>query len=151
MVRGTYCEREYGLVFYWLGNQILILEKTDRNRSRLPMETTVVNLRREAYDVYIGRGSPFGNPFIIGKHGTREEVIEKYRELHKSKLLSPDWNVYYTYWQQLESLRGMRLGCYCKPKACHGDVLVEHLTLFERRNTDADTTHYNTERRDGDS
>ena len=39
----------------------------------------VVNLRNEKYDVYIGRGSPFGNPFKIGIDGTRLEVIEKYK------------------------------------------------------------------------
>ncbi|PIW12451.1 MAG: hypothetical protein COW35_01440, partial [Candidatus Infernicultor aquiphilus] len=31
------------------------------------------------YDVYIGRPSKWGNPFTIGKDGTRSEVIEKYR------------------------------------------------------------------------
>ena len=40
-------------------------------------------------DVYIGRGSPFGNPFIIGKHGTREEVIEMYRDYINDWLSDP--------------------------------------------------------------
>ena len=51
------------------------------------MTTRVVNVRAETYDVYIGRkkgGSIYdtgdwGNPCVIGKDGTREEVIEKYR------------------------------------------------------------------------
>ena len=30
--------------------------------------------------VYVGRGSPWGNPFVIGKDGTREEVIEKFKQ-----------------------------------------------------------------------
>lgn len=40
--------------------------------------------------VYIGRGSPWGNPFIIGKDGTRDEVIAKYEAYLDSnpKLLS---------------------------------------------------------------
>jgi len=77
----------------------------------------VVNLRKERYDVYIGRGSKWGNPFIMGKDGNREEVIKKYKDyILKSDLLN-----------NLEELRGKLLGCFCKPKACHGDVLIELL------------------------
>ena len=84
--------------------------------------TQVVNVKREPYDVYIGRpmpgrpGSPFGNPFRIGEHGTRDEVIDRYRQwlLSQPKLMA-----------ELESLKGRRLGCWCHPARCHGDVLVE--------------------------
>ena len=78
--------------------------------------TRVVNLRKESFDVLISRPSKWGNPFIIGKDGTRGEVIEKYKQwvLEKPELLS-----------QLKELRGKRLGCYCKPSPCHGDILVE--------------------------
>jgi hypothetical protein len=80
--------------------------------------TRVVHCKKEPYDVYIGRPSKWGNPFKIGKDGTREEVIEKYREyiLSKPELL-----------KDLSELKGKILGCWCKPKACHGDVLVELL------------------------
>ncbi len=80
------------------------------------MVCRVVNLRFEKYDVYIGRGSKWGNRFVIGKDGDREEVIRKYREwiLKNDYLLSC-----------LEELKDKVLGCYCKPLACHGDVLVE--------------------------
>jgi hypothetical protein len=83
------------------------------------MKTTVVNSRREHYDVYIGRGGQWGNPFLIGKDGTREEVIEKYRVwiLGQPVLL-----------RQLPMLKGKRLGCFCAPHACHGDVLVAMVT-----------------------
>jgi hypothetical protein len=80
------------------------------------MKTTVVHCLRESYDVYIGRPSKWGNPFVIGKDGTRKEVIEKYR---KWVLLQPDLL------EKLSELKGKRLGCYCKPKKCHGDILVE--------------------------
>ena len=90
--------------------------------------TRVVNLRREGYDVYIGRGSgergKWGNPFAIGRDGTREEVIAKYREYIVGR---PDLLA------QLRNLRGKRLGCFCKPAACHGDVLVD---LIERGGND---------------
>jgi len=78
-------------------------------------ETKVVNLRHETYDIYIGRGSKWGNPFRIGKDGTREEVIEKYKEYIQNSYILDD----------VHELKGKTLGCYCKPEACHGDVLVE--------------------------
>ncbi len=49
------------------------------------MATTVVNLRKELYDVYIGRPSEFGNPFRIGVDGDRDEVIEKFKEWIKTR------------------------------------------------------------------
>ena len=58
--------------------------------------------------VYIGRGSPYGNPYIIGKDGTREEVIEKFEKNILPKL-------------DLRPLIGRDLVCFCKPKPCHGD------------------------------
>lgn len=71
--------------------------------------------------VSISRGTPWGNPFVIGKDGNREEVIEKYRVYAYAKWVEDqgygiDW---------LEPLRGKDLVCYCAPLACHGDVLLE--------------------------
>ena len=73
----------------------------------------VVHCKREPYDVYIGRPSKWGNPFLIGRDGTREEVVAKYREWVERQDLDPT------------ELRGKTLGCWCAPKPCHGDVLVE--------------------------
>ena len=80
------------------------------------MACRVVNLRQERFDVYIGRGSKWGNKFVIGRDGDRAEVIRKYREwiLNNEYLLSC-----------LAELKDKVLGCYCKPLPCHGDVLVE--------------------------
>jgi hypothetical protein len=75
----------------------------------------VVHCKKEPFDVYIGRGSKWGNPFIIGKDGTREEVISKY-EMHIME--------HPTLINELPELIGKTLGCWCKPKACHGDILV---------------------------
>jgi hypothetical protein len=81
--------------------------------------TRVVHLNKEKCDIYIGRPSKWGNPFEIGIDGNRKEVIEKYRTYIQTnkELLS-----------QLDELDGKILGCWCKPSACHGDVLVELLT-----------------------
>ena len=80
------------------------------------MTTRVVNLRKEKYDVYIGRPSKLGNPFKIQNDETREDVVRRYREwiLTQPNLL-----------ESLHELRGKRLGCFCKPQMCHGDVLVD--------------------------
>ena len=82
----------------------------------------VVHCRKSKYDIYIGRPSMWGNPFTIGTDGSREEVIVKYREwitLGDGKGLL----------QFLGDLEGKVLGCWCAPKACHGDVLVELANL----------------------
>ena len=83
--------------------------------------TKVVHCKKEKYDVYIGRKSKWGNPFEIGKDGTRKEVIEKYRKyvLSNKELMN-----------SLHELEGKTLGCWCKPLACHGDVLLE---LIEKK------------------
>lgn len=78
--------------------------------------TRVVNLMSESFDVFVGRGSPFGNPFKIGRDGSREEVIQKYEEWIRNQ---PDLMA------MLAELKGKTLGCFCKPKPCHGDVLVK--------------------------
>lgn len=80
------------------------------------MTGRVVHCRREACDVYVGRPSKWGNPFIIGRDGTRSEVIEKYREwiLTQPELMS-----------SVHELKGKTLGCYCAPLPCHGNVLLE--------------------------
>ena len=71
-----------------------------------------------AYDVYIGRGSKWGNPFVIGVDGTRAEVIEKYESWIKGQpeLLAA-----------LPELKNKILGCYCSPRRCHGEVLLKLL------------------------
>ncbi len=87
------------------------------------MKTTVVNKIFDKYDVDISRMSKWGNPFVIGKDGDREEVIKKYEEYirNKPELL-----------RDLHELKNKRLGCWCKPRyACHGDILVK---LLEEEN-----------------
>lgn len=85
-------------------------------------ETRVVNLRKEKYDVYIGRPGrgvtgPWGNPFELGRDGDRATVLAKYRKwlMAHPALIE----------RARRELRGKVLGCFCKPLACHGDVLAE--------------------------
>lgn len=79
----------------------------------------VVNLRSGAsYDVYIGLGSPWGNPYA--NTTTRGSAIRMY-ENRMRRFLKEDagWRV------DLKALAGKRLGCHCSPQPCHGDVLVK--------------------------
>ena len=88
-------------------------------------KTRVVNKYKESYDVYIGRGIKWGNHFthISDKKtkadfivASRDEAIESYRDwvVKQPQLL-----------KDLHELKGKTLSCFCKPKICHCDILVE--------------------------
>lgn len=80
------------------------------------MKNLVVHCKRQPYDVYIGRPSKWGNPYVLGEDGTRDDVIRRYEEWLRVTpgLLSAI----------KRELRGKVLGCWCSPQACHGDVLA---------------------------
>jgi len=82
------------------------------------MKTLIVNIKKDKYDVLIDRSTIWGNPFIIGKDGNRKQVIEKYRLylINNPYLMS-----------RIHELKGLQLGCHCKTKECHGDVIVDIL------------------------
>lgn len=87
------------------------------------MTTQVVNIKYDfEYEVYIGRSSIFGNPFIIGQHGTRRDVILLYKKYFKDRITNDP-----SFKKEVLSLKGKILGCHCKPLACHGDIIVEYL------------------------
>ena len=86
------------------------------------MNTKVVNKRKDKFDIYIGRPSKFGNPFIIGKDGTREEAIEKYKQYFYERIKTDS-----EFKQEVLKLEGKTLGCFCKPATCHGDIIVSWL------------------------
>lgn len=79
-------------------------------------KTIVVNKRKEPYDVFIGRPGKWGNPFVMGRY-TREEAVQLHADwiLTQPKLLAAI----------KPELQGRRLGCFCKPLACHGDILAK--------------------------
>jgi len=70
--------------------------------------------------VYVGRPSKWANPFKVGRDGTREEVVEKYRKWLMNKLREDP--------HFLDPLKGRDLACWCPPdKPCHADVIIEVL------------------------
>lgn len=91
------------------------------------MKTTVVNKRNKTpYDIYIGRGTPFGNPYDHNKLGiTRDESIRMYRVWFHKRLTDP-W-----FHGRVMELKGKILGCWCVPLPCHGNVIIEYLENYE--------------------
>ena len=102
---------------------------------------TVVNMKhspelRAALDgadehgdvVRIDRRTRWGNPFLIGRHGNREEVIERYRTWLWGKVRKGEIQV-----AELAALNGKTLACHCAPLPCHGDVLVKAAAWAQAR------------------
>ena len=76
----------------------------------------VVNKYKDPYDVYIGRGSSWGNPFRIGADGDRKRCIALFEEYAILEGIDK---------KAKTELKGKVLGCFCAPKECHGDVLAK--------------------------
>jgi hypothetical protein len=98
-----------------------------------PGKTTVVNKYHSLpFDLYIGRGSKWGNPFTHMENTqaefkveTRDEAVQAYRNwvVQQPKLL-----------EMIPELQGKTLCCFCKPKSCHGDVLSELANMLTMTN-----------------
>ena len=101
------------------------------------VQTRLVNQRNtDEYDVDIGRANGgknymlntdvgddgwLGNPYTTSDGYSREEAVEKYREAFHDRLEDDEFR------DAVEELRGKTLACWCTPKACHGDVILEYL------------------------
>lgn len=106
--------------------------------------TTVVRLKRKGgivvqnCDVYIGRECTLGgwnlprskwaNPFRISPGKSIDTVLALYETHVRSNKELID---------SLDELRGKRLGCWCKPNKCHGDILVKILNETSSQSTDS--------------
>lgn len=99
--------------------------------------TKVVNLAQEKYDVYIGRAGKgqdgyFGNPHPVGFcrickciHD-RAEALKEYGDYFYQRIRSDK-----DFLNKIMDLQGKVLGCFCKPKDCHGDIIVDFLEKNE--------------------
>lgn len=87
-------------------------------------KTTVVNIRTQSCDIYIGRAGHgqdgyFGNPF---KNSTRAINIAQYKTYFYLRLLhDPEFK------RRVHELKGKKLGCFCHSLPCHGDVIADYL------------------------
>lgn len=95
-------------------------------------KSKIVNIKmidgiRPEYDIYIGRSlnypkakfsqSKWHNPYSVKKFG-RKKALKLYEEYIRN---TPEL------WNSLYELQDKILGCWCKPEACHGDILIKLL------------------------
>lgn len=97
------------------------------------MRTVVVNIHKEFFNVYIGRAGRgqdgyFGNPFRIGHGISREDAVKRFERYFAERIEKDS-----EFKRRIVALKGKRLGCFCKPKACHGDVIADWLNKMEQK------------------
>lgn len=101
-------------------------------------DTRFVNLRQEPFDIYIGRGNRYGQKGIYGNpyfrnDQNREAAIAKYVPYITDKLMQNT-----AFLLEFLTLKDKTLGCFCKPKHCHGEVLISILNdLFDQLKDEA--------------
>lgn len=76
----------------------------------------VVNVRNEPHEIYIGLGSPWGNPYVNTM--ARGAAIKAYEKRLRRFMEDAGWRV------ELKALAGKTIGCHCAPLPCHGDIIV---------------------------
>jgi len=100
--------------------------------------TTVVNIYKESYDQYIGRAGKgqdgyYGNPFRLQPGESRGSTIGRFQKYFYARLKADT-----EFRKKVHQLKGMTLGCFCKPNDCHGDVYVEYLETLPNQFLDID-------------
>src|SRR6266496_258339 len=105
--------------------QIRFLSATKKGKGKSMMQTVVVNIYKEQFDVYIGRTGRgqdgyFGNPFRIGHGITREDAVQRFQRYFIDRIEKDS-----EFKRRVLAVKGKRLGCFCKPEACHGDVIAD--------------------------
>jgi hypothetical protein len=95
------------------------------------MNTQVVNIRFSEYDVYIGRAGHgkdgyFGNPFRLKANEQRGATIERYKDYVDNRMKTDA-----EFARRVHELKGRTLGCFCKPEACHGEIIAAYLNAIK--------------------
>ncbi len=139
--RETYRDSEFTHVIIFDDGEEFVDETTKFETLKIPLRvvkisiTRVINIKKDvqfagiksnaAYE-YIGRGSYWGNPYSMFAEGdSRDEVIRKYKyDFDEEKFAKKEK-------KEVFKLAGKRLGCFCKPDACHGDVLADFLNKWD--------------------
>ena len=100
------------------------------------MKTKVVNIKKNNYDIYIGRTGKgkdgyYGNPFKLQKGEKRGSTLNKYKDYFFNKLRND-----IEFKKRILSLRNKTLGCFCKPNDCHGDIIANYLNNLRANKID---------------
>lgn len=99
-------------------------------------------MKKKDENVYIGRkqvifidgvrfplyDSTWANPYKITENQSREDVLKLYLEYMEKKLESDNNLV-----DELLKLKGKKLGCWCKPECCHGDILIKLIEKYDKK------------------
>ena len=100
---------------------------------RMKTDMTIrIGLKWDKDAVYIGRGSPLGNPFIMRNEQDRERVCDAYEDWFNNKVKEN----YAPVMQELRRIYKIHkqgdviLGCYCYPKRCHGETIKRFLDRY---------------------
>lgn len=88
-------------------------------------ECKVVNKYQSKYTVYIGRGSKWGNPYTHLTSNTKAKYVVASRQDSIEAFARDLGNDIVLLRAVRKELQGQVLGCFCKPKSCHGDVLAK--------------------------
>lgn len=95
----------------------------------------VVNRRLYPQTEYIGRPSPLGNPYVIGRDGNRDQVCDRYEEWFAVQIRAKNLMVVSELLRLYDLMQihdVVLLGCYCRPKnRCHGDTIQAFLMRNE--------------------
>ena len=86
--------------------------------------------------IYVGRPTNLGNPFIVGRHGNREQVVERYRRWLDAKLADPQGNDVSREFSAILELHRQYEGridleCWCSPLLCHANVIREAIEFSD--------------------
>lgn len=93
-----------------------------RNQMRsVIIETKLVNVKKEPYDICIMRPGYYQNQYVIGVHGTREQVIQLFEDDFIRRMKTDQ-----TFRMMVQRLEGKIIGCCCTPLPCHGDVYIKY-------------------------
>ena len=85
--------------------------------------TKIINIKSgEKYDIYCGRPSIYGNQFVIGKDGDRNEVCDKFEAYFQERVKND-----LEYRNEIYKLRNKTLGCFCVPNRCHCETYINYL------------------------
>jgi ParB-like chromosome segregation protein Spo0J len=74
---------------------------------------------REGIAVRIDRGTRYGNPFVMGEDGDRDDVCDAYERHYLPYKPSITDRI------EAGDLTGKVLVCHCHPQRCHGDCLAD--------------------------
>lgn len=108
------------------------LERPSMPRPAAGLPAIAVANRHRAPDardpavIYVGRGTPLGNPYEMGQHGDRAQVIQRYREWLGRQIRVAGRNEAYAELLRLATLAATQpvtLLCSCAPARCHAEVI----------------------------